>query len=109
MEMTISLKELGWILIVIALLMLLIYAIVLIKNLIPVVKNANQITEDAKAITGIAKKRTEEVDSIMDDVKGSAKNLADAFKGKESLVASLSSIAKAIASLVGMIKGQTTK
>lgn len=104
MEITFTLKEAGIFLIFVAVIILLIYVIILVRGLIPAVKNTKKITDDAAVITSIARKRTEDLDGVLDDVTDSVHGLSEALKGKESLVQSLSSIGKAITSLIGLLK-----
>ena len=109
MEITFTLKDAGLFLIILAIIILLVYLIIMVRNLIPTIKHTQKLTEDAAAITAIARKRTEEVDGVLDDVKDSVSGVASALKGKESIIKSLSAVAKAISSLIGLFKGETKK
>ena len=88
----------------IGLIILVIYLIILAKNLVTTVKSTNKILQDAEVVTDVAQKRTTDVDGLLDDVISSVSGISGALKGEENKVQSLSSIAKAITSVIGMIE-----
>ena len=73
-------------------------------NLIKTLKHTNKVMDDVEVITSIAKKRTEDVDQMVDGISGSVKGVTSALKGQETLVQALSAVAKAITSVIGMLK-----
>ena len=103
MEVTLDLKTVGWVLIVIAVLVLIIFCIVFLKNLIVTIKHTNKILEDTERISSIAAERTEQVNEVVGDVAGSLSQMADVIKGNQSVVAALTSIINAIGSLKNLV------
>ena len=95
MEITLSLKDTGLILIGIGLIVLLIYCSVLVKNLVYTIKLTNKILEDSKVITSIASDRAKEIDSIVGDVSISFGSITEAIKGNQSAIKAVSSIVNA--------------
>ncbi len=92
MEITLSLKDMGILLIGIGLIVLLMYFIVLIKNLTYSIKLTNKILEDSKVITSIAADRAKEIDSIVGDVSVTIGSLTESIKGNQSAIKALSTI-----------------
>lgn len=92
-----------WILLI-ALIVLVIYLAVVVKNLIPAVKKTNKILDDASVVTGIVSEKAQESEQTVDDLLAGLKSFSNAIKGDESVIASLSSIAKAGASLASIFK-----
>jgi len=99
MEITLSLKDMGLILIGTGLIVLLIYCIVLVKNLIYSIKLANQILEDSKVITSIAADRAKEIDSIVGDVSVSVGSFAESIKGNQSALKALTIIVNTLGAI----------
>lgn len=66
MEIAISLKDLGMVVLFVALLVLIIYLIVCIKNVINVLKKADLVLDDVNEISTIAAHRTAQVDGAID-------------------------------------------
>ena len=83
--------------------------IVLLKNMIVTVKRANVILEDAEEVTKVLRKRTEEVDGVLDDVSGSVKNISKAFSGNENVLKQVSTIISGITTLIGMFRNSDDK
>ncbi|MBK5245648.1 MAG: hypothetical protein JJE49_00080 [Peptostreptococcaceae bacterium] len=92
MEITLSLKDMGILLIGIGLIVLLMYSIVFVKNLIQTIKVTNKILEDSKVITSIAADRAKEIDSIVGDVSVSVGSITESIKGNQSALKALSTI-----------------
>jgi predicted PurR-regulated permease PerM len=86
------------------LIVLVIFLIVLVVKALGTLKSVNQILEDAKPIASVANKRVNEVDGLLDDMTTSMGGVKNALHGNENLVQSLSSVGKAVSSLVGMLK-----
>ena len=104
MDMMISVKDVGLILIFIALIALIIYLIVMLKNLTATLQQTNSVLEDVKVMTDVAQKRTTQIDDAMDDVLGAVSGISRSFKGEEGTVQALSSLAKSTTSLVNLIR-----
>lgn len=104
MDATFTIKELGLFLLVACLIVLIILLIVFVFKAFGTLKSVNQILEDAKPIASVAKKRVDDVDGLIDDVSSSMGTVKNALHGDENLVQSLSSVGKAVSSLVGMLK-----
>lgn len=87
MEMALSLKDFGMIILFAAIIVLIIYLIVAVKNLIVVLKKANSVLDDVNGISKIAARRANQVDGAIDN--GIAKmtkalaTIASTFKKKE--------------------------
>lgn len=99
MEITLSLKDMGLLLIGIGLIVLLMYSIMLVKNLVYSIKLTNQILEDSKVISSIAADRAKEVDSIVGDVSISLGSFAESIKGNQSTLKALSTIVNTVGAL----------
>ncbi len=108
MEMTVSLKELAFILIVIALLVLLGYCIALIKNLIVTIKHTNKILEDTEVITAITASKAQAIDGIINDVSETVGNVSDFINGTASPIKAISVIINAAAAVKSIITGEKT-
>jgi len=103
MEITLSLKDMGMLLIGIGLIVLLMYFIVLVKNLINSVKLTNKILEDSKVITSIAADRAKEIDSIVGDVSVSVGSFAESIKGNQSALKALSIIVNTLGAIKSLL------
>ncbi len=106
MVFTISLKELGIALLVIAAVVMLVYLTKLFKKLIVTAEKSNEILDDIKVMTEIAEKRSQDLDNIIDNVSGSVEGISEAIKGNETLLKQLSAIAAAVSSIVGIFNGK---
>ncbi len=104
MDATFTLREIGMFLLVVCLIVLLILLIVLVIKAFGTLKSVNQILEDTKPIAAVAKKRVDDVDGLLAVVTSSMGGVKNALHGDENLVQSLSSVGKAVSSLVGMLK-----
>ncbi|QAT43326.1 hypothetical protein [Aminipila luticellarii] len=99
MEITLTLKDLGLILIGTGIIVLLIYCIGLVKNLTVTIKHTNKILEDTQVITAIAAERAQDIDHAVEDVTETVSNISEALKGNQSTIAALSSIVNSLISL----------
>lgn len=99
MEITLSLKDMGMLLIGIGLIVLLMYFIVLVKNLIYSIKLTNKILEDSKVITSIAAERAKEIDSVVGDVSITIGSLTESIKGNQSTLKALSTIVNTLGAI----------
>ncbi|MGN0710896.1 MAG: hypothetical protein ACI4LO_03970 [Anaerovoracaceae bacterium] len=103
MEIALTLKDLGFILIIVCVAVLLINCTCLIRHLITTIKRTNEILADTQVITDIAAERTKEVNEAVGDLAGSVSRLAEAIKGNQSLGAAFSSLVNSFASLKKMV------
>ena len=103
MEITLSLKDMGMLLIGIGLIVLLMYFIVLVKNLINTIKLTNKILEDSKVITSIAADRAKEIDSIVGDVSVSVGSFAESIKENQSALKALSIIVNTLGAIKSLL------
>ncbi|MGI6733686.1 MAG: hypothetical protein ACOX4J_10050 [Anaerovoracaceae bacterium] len=106
MDATITLGDLGLIIIAIALIILICYCIFLVKNLIPAAKTLNRILEDTARITGAAADGAEGAKKMIDDMSESVSVVSDALKGNEGFFRGLTSLFKAITSLIGLLNNK---
>jgi len=104
MEITISLKEAGLIIIGIGVIVLIGYCISFMKNLVITVKNTNRILEDTQVITGMAVDKSKELDKIVSDVVFSVGKVSEAVKGNQSVVQAITSLVNATTALQGLIR-----
>ena len=104
MEMTLTLKDAGLILIGAGLFILICYGISLMRNLIVTVKRTNKILEDAQVISKIAADRSKDVDKIIVDVASSASSISKNIKGNQSTISALTSLVNSIASFKKLMK-----
>lgn len=103
MEITLTLKDLGLILIGAGVIVLLVYCISFVKNLTVTIKHTNRILEDTQVISGIAAARAQDIDQAVGDVTESVSHISEALKGNQSTVAALSSIVNSLVSLKNVI------
>jgi len=103
MDMAITYREAGLILIGVGLIVLIMYCIVLMKNLITTVKHTNKILEDTQVISGIAAERTKDVDKVLDDVVSSVGSVSKIIKGNQNTVSALTAIINSLASLKNLM------
>ena len=99
MNVTVDLKTLGFILLIIAALILIIYLILLVRKLLVTLDHANKILVDLEDVSDIASRRGKEVDGVISDVTDSVGSLAGAVKDKQNVVQATSSVVRAIASV----------
>jgi len=104
MEMTLTLKDAGLILIGAGLFVLICYGISLMRNLTVTVRHTNKILEDAQVISKIAAERSKDVDKIIVDVASSVSSISSNVKGNKSTISALTSLVNAIAALRKLIK-----
>lgn len=103
MEITLTLKDLGLILIGTGIIVLLIYCISFIRNLTVTIKHTNKILEDTQVISAIAATRAQDIDQAVGNVTESVSNISDALKGNQSTIAALSSIVNSVVSLKNIV------
>lgn len=108
-EITISLQDLGYLLIGVLAIILLLYLIALVKNLLPSVKSLTNIMSDAEAITKIARKGAEETEGIVESVGETVSDAVDMLKGNKNILATLTSLIKALTSLAGLLQKAENK
>jgi len=103
MEITLTVKDLGFILIVTAVLILLFYCISFMRNLIITIKHTNKVLEDTQVISAIAAERAQDINQAVEDVTTTVSGMADVIKGNQSTLAALSSIVNSLASLKNIL------
>lgn len=106
MEITISLKDLGILLIGAGLIVLIFYGISLVRNLIYSVKLTNKILEDSQSITAIASERAKEINTVAGDVVSSIGSITEAIKGNQSTIKALTSIVNSFGALKSLLKNK---
>lgn len=107
MEITLTLKDLGFILIVAAAVVMLFYLAGVFKNLIVTLKHTNKIMADAEVISGIAAAKASEVDKLIDDVTASVGSVAEMIKGNQSTLKALTNLINAVGSLKNLLTGKS--
>lgn len=106
MEITLTLKDLGFIAIVVCVVILLVQCICLVRNLVKTVKRTNEILDDSAVISGIAAERVKEVNETVGDATDTVKNLVNTIKGQQSTIAALTTIINGITSLRNLLSKQ---
>lgn len=101
---TVDLKSLVLVLLLLALIVLVVYLIIMVANLIPSLKKLSRILDDAKTVTGIVQEKAVETKPAIDDLTKAVAGFASAAKGNETSIASVSNLAKAMSSMVSIIK-----
>ena len=101
---TVDVKSLLLCLVFIGLIVLIGYLIAVVKNLVETVKHTNKILADTEVVTSIVSEKAKESEQVIIDLQNSLSEFAGAMKGEENVIKSLSSIAKAISSLVSLLK-----
>ena len=101
---TIDVKELLIWLLLLAGVVLIVFLIIAVSNLTRVLKQVSGILDDTSAVTTIVHEKAEETKPLVDDLSGAVMSFASAMKGNESSIASISSISKALSSMVSVIK-----
>ena len=101
---TIDLNNLLYIILIAVAIILLIFLIVAVARLKQTLKRLNGILEDVSTVSGIVSEKAIETKPVVDDLSKTIASFASAAAGNESRVASLSSIAKSISSLISLIK-----
>jgi uncharacterized protein YoxC len=104
MNTMITLGDACLVIIAIALTVLIFYCISLVRNLVPAVKTLNRILEDTERITTTAADGVDEARKAVCSVGQSVSLISDSIKGKEGTLAGMTSLVKAISSLVGLLK-----
>ena len=98
MEITITLRDAGLILIGVGLIVLIVYCIIFMKNLVTTAKHANKILEDVQIVSKIAAEKSQELDKMITDAAGSISSVSDIIKGNQSVISAFTSIFNAVAS-----------
>ncbi len=106
MDATITLGDAGLIIIAIALIILICYCIFLVRNLIPAAKTLNRILEDTERITSAAADGVEDAQKVICHMNESVSVVSNALKGNEGFLQGLTSLFKAITSLVGLLNNK---
>ena len=104
MDITLTLKEIWFIIMGVGAIVLIAYCVSFMKNLVMTVRHANKILEDAQVISKITADKSKEVDKLLDDIVYSVGSVSDIIKGNQSSIAALTSIVNAAASLKNIIK-----
>ena len=104
MTVTLDLQELLIAALIIACTVLVIFLIVAVANLIKALRKVNGILDDTSVVMGIVSEKAQETKPVIDGLASAIVSFANAAKGNETRIASLSSVAKSISSLVSMIK-----
>ena len=103
MDVTITLKDAGLIIMGVGLIILIGYSIAFMKNLVQSVKHTNKILEDTRIITKIAAGRAKDVDQAVSDIAFSVGSVSDMLKGNQNIISALTSVINAIVSLRNII------
>ena len=101
---TIDVKQLLIGLLLLAAVVLIVFLIIAVSHLITTLKKVNGILDDTSAVTTIVHEKADETKPLVDELSGAVMSFASAMKGNESSIASLSSISKALSSMVSVIK-----
>ena len=109
MEITITLKELIFIIIAIGVIIFIGYLIKLLKELIETAQRTNKILADAEVISAIASEKTQALDEASDDLVESVKVVAGLLKGNQSSLKAVTNIVNSVAGIKNIITDKTGK
>ena len=104
MDVTITLRDAGLILIGVGLIVLIAYCIIFMKNLATTAKHANKILEDVQIVSRIAAEKSQEVDKMISDAAASIGSVSEMIKGNQSTISALTSMFNAAVSLKNVLK-----
>ena len=104
MDITITLRDAGLILIGVGLIVLIAYCIVFMKNLAVTAKHANKILEDIQIVSKIAAEKSRELDKMITDAAGSIGSVSEMIKGNQSTISALTSMFNAAVSFKNILK-----
>ncbi|MCR5481591.1 MAG: hypothetical protein K6F52_02245 [Clostridia bacterium] len=103
MDATLTLKEMGMVLIGGGLVILIFYAICAMKNLAGTLKRTNKILDDTRVVTEIAANKAKDVEGAVDDVVEAVGIVTDGIKGNQSIVKALTNLINALSSLRSVV------
>ena len=106
MVFTLSVKDIGIALLILAAIICLVYLAKFFKNLVVTVEKSNEILDDVKVMTEIAEKRSRDLDNMVDGIAGSVEGITEAIRGNETLIKQLSAIASAVSSIAGIFNSR---
>lgn len=109
MEIVISLKDLGFIILIILLIILVIYMINVTRNLVVTIKKTNKILEDTEVITGIASERAKEANAAVGDLTEALATISSVLKGNQSMIKAVTNAFNAFAGLKGIFTSKDNK
>lgn len=109
MEIVISLKDLGFIILIILLIVLLIYMITVTRNLVVTIKKTNKILADTETITGIVSERAKEADGALGDLTEALGTISAVLKGNQSMVKAATNAFNAFVGLKGVLTAKDNK
>jgi hypothetical protein len=96
---SITIGDLGFILIGGALFILLVYCILLLKNLLPSVKILSKILADVEVVTDVTASSSKEIQKAVVELSSSAGVFAKAIKDNQNVISALTSVVNALRSL----------
>ncbi len=103
MDATLTLKEMGMVLIGGGLIILIFYGICVMKNLAGVLKRTNRILDDTKVVTGIAADKAKDVEQAVDGAVEAVGIVTEAVKGNQNIVKALTNLVNALSSLRSIV------
>lgn len=106
MVFTLSVKDLGIALVIIAAIICLVFLTKVFKRLIVTVEKSNEILDDVKSMTEIAERRSRDLDNMVGNITDSVEGITEAIKGNETIIKQLSAIASAVSSIAGIFNSR---
>ncbi len=106
MVFTLSVKDLGIALVIIAAIICLVFLAKVFKRLIVTVEKSNEILDDVKSMTEIAERRSRDLDNMVGNITDSVEGITEAIKGNETIIKQLSAIASAVSSIAGIFNSR---
>ncbi len=106
MEITLTLQDLGFIAIGVALFVLICYGIAVLKNLLVTVKHTNQVLTDMEEISKIAAARAGDLDKAVDEMAQTVSSVSATLKGNGSSLKAITNMINAATSLIGLLKSK---
>jgi uncharacterized protein YoxC len=81
---------------------LIIFLIVLVSNLIKTLKSANTVLQDVEVISKVVAERTQDIDTVIEDVTASVGTITKNLKGNQGLVKTITSLIDTLTTFIGL-------
>lgn len=99
MDIVISLKDLGIIALILALIVLVIYMISVTKNLVVTIKRTNKILEETETVTNMMAERAKQADGAIGDFSEVISDISSLLKGNQSTLKAATNVVNALCGL----------
>ena len=100
---TLSFKDVVYLLIMVGVFVLLCYLITMIKNMVVSIKSVNKVLKDVEVISEVAARRAKDTDELLGGASETISNLFKTIKGNQSTVGALSAVINSLMSLKNIL------